>query len=157
MEVTKIPYLFWLTQKISQEQEQKIIDEYEIKDFSMIWYLFIKYILVFLFIFIILNKFDFALSQNRVLQYILAFIMFIYQISFKKIGIAVNSILVISIISLSLMNIFFKVDDFTIQFALKYFFVLLSVYYFLKDLNKSVYSIQNNNKTFAHLIKENLV
>jgi hypothetical protein len=161
MKVTKIPFLFFLTQNINaiKENNKLIIKdkEYTLKSFNKYLFLLIKYVPIIFFFLLIFNEYDFSLSNTKIIQYIGAITIFILSL-YNKIGMIISSIIVIVFAVLGLINIL-PTSNFDVAYIVKYFVFLLTIYSFYIDTKKQIFTIFENGKMKSHLIysrKENI-
>lgn len=151
---SSFPYLFWFMrqnkQKVSidlsnmelKNAEGKI---YQLKKFNKAYFLAIKFLPVILLFGLVFNKYDFVFTQAKFFQYTAGLILATLAFYGKK---------TLSYIAffLFLVSGFFFLDS--VAFAMKYFFLFVIFYSFVFDLNKTVYSVKNNNITVSHIILE---
>lgn len=162
---SSFPYLFWFMRQNKQNvsidlsnmelknAEGKI---YQLKKFNKAYFLAIKFLPVILLFGLVFNKYDFVFTQAKFFQYTAGLILATLAFYGKK----TLSYIVFFLFLVSgfffLDNVVFAMNYFflSVPFAMKYFFLFVIFYSFVFDLNKTVYSVKNNNITVSHIILE---
>lgn len=155
MNFTKMPYFFWLMTKkeffISQNKIFINDVEYYLKSKNKYIFLLLRYLPFFIVFGFTFNQYDFNLTNEKIIHYAGAILMFLSIVLFKRIGEIIVLISVVVIASLSVAN-YINVESMTIQFILKYLIFIYVIYDFYRYRNSELYEILENNKIKTHLI-----
>lgn len=148
--VCKYPFFFWIMQKYEVDGSEECVvyqgKNFTLKPFAKIYFLLLKYLIPFLFIGIILNKYDFAMNFNKAIEVIVGLCLCLFYKYF---------IAEFIIVACLMLYCFIVMDTTIISYSLKYaliFLILNTAFRDCRDYN--VFVISSNQKTSHCLIRK---
>lgn len=154
--ITKYPYLFWGMKqerayvdlekctlksiKELKEGEERTI--YKFRKFDKWKFLIVKYMPILVFFFIIFNRYDFLITGNKLLEYLVS-------LGFTLVIFYTRRLYTYTAFALIVLTGFFWIES--VPFLVKYTLTFVCIFSFIFDLDRTVYSILNSNyKTVAN-------
>lgn len=160
MRVTRFPYFFYLLQETKNlvlANNRVVINEkeYQLKNKNKFLFLFLRFLPIVIFFLITFNKYDFSLSNEKIVQYISAIAIFLIIIIFKRIGFIISLIALVGIGIFTISN-YFELENMAMPFIFKYLILIFAIYDFYRNMNCKLYELLENNKLKAHLITKEM-
>lgn len=154
--VTKYPFFFFFMQDCANSKiEDNFIlikdIKYELKAKNIFVYLIIRFLPIFIFFIFTFNEFDFALTNEKIIQYILSISIFLIILFFKNIGFILGLSIMLTIGILSIGN-YFEFGNMLLPYIFKYLIFIYAFYEFYLSSKFRFFEILENNKLKAHLI-----
>ncbi len=156
MRVTRFPYFFYFLQEaenIVASKNKVLINEkeYLLKNKNRSIFLFLRFLPIAIFFLITFNKYDFSLSNEKIIQYIIAIAIFLIIIIFKRIGFIISLIILVGIGIFTISN-YFELENMAMPFIFKYLIFIFMIYDLYRNMNCKLYELLENNKLKAHII-----
>ena len=156
MRVTRFPYFFYLLQETKNlvvANNRVVINEkeYQLKNKNKFLFLFLRFLPIVIFFLITFNKYDFSLSNEKIVQYISAIAIFLIIIIFKRIGFIISLIALVGIGIFTISN-YFELENMAMPFIFKYLIFIFMIYDLYRNMNCKLYELLENNKLKAHII-----
>lgn len=160
----KFKYIFWSFGKNVlcnlDFKENKLTTEggnvYNFREMNPIYFFICKYLIIGLFIFILFNRYDLSMSQNKILSYAFGLILTLFVFTSEDIK---RQILIGSTFVFAVIVSFYLGDITLIGFAIKYFVLFSIVVMFGLDFTYKPYELlDDEKKVITHfLIQKNIL
>lgn len=160
MEFTRIPYFFFFLQKSDNLVTNKDIvilkgEEYRAVAEKKFIYLALRYIPFIFLAFLVFNKYDFSMSNEKILQYGISIVLFIAIVLFKRVGFIFSIATMLVIGFMGILNVI-SIENMDMSYIFKYLLLILLVYDFYKGINLKIYKlVDRDGRIKSHLVKEN--